>query len=120
MSIEINIKKEDDYLFVEYSGEYRGDLATLKIDDIKQACLQYKHPRLLVDITNCKLSVTTIDKYRFGVVIAKKFGFPKPIKTAMLVAPEQYDPFVRLIATNRGALYEIFIDKNEALNWLLE
>ncbi len=120
MSIEINIRKEDDYFLIEYSGEYRGDLATLKLDDIKQECQQHRCSRLLVDITNCKLSVTTMNRFAFGEEIAKKFGSPNAIKIATIVAPEQYNDFVRLVATNRGALYEIFTDKKEALNWLLE
>ena len=120
MSVEVNIRKEDEYLFAEYSGEYRGDLATLKIDDIKQVCKQYKISRVLVDITNCKLIVTTMDRFAFGQEVATKFGAPDTIKIATIVAPEQYNDFVRLIATNRGASYEIFTEKNEALNWLLE
>jgi hypothetical protein len=117
MSIEISIIDKDDYVLAEYSGEYQGDISSLKLDDLVKDCKQCK---LLADITRCKLNVTYDDRFRFGEEIAKKFIFPKLIKIAMLMSPKQYNTFVSIVAQNRGASYEIFTDKKEALNWLLK
>lgn len=120
MSLEYSLKKEDDYLFVEFRGEYHGNLSVLKLEDIKQTCQHYGYSRLLVDIRSCKLNVTIADRYQFGEEIAKIFVSPVLIKIAMLVSPEQYNDFVTIVAENRGAVYEAFTDKKEALTWLLE
>ena len=120
MSVTVSIKKEDDYLIVEYSGKYEGDINSLKMDEVKKICQQHKISHVLVDASKCKLNVTSVDKYRLGKSIADMFIAPQRIKIASLVSPDEYDVFVTLVATNRGASYDIFTDKNKALEWLFE
>ena len=120
MGIEISFSKEDNYILVEYSGEYSGNLASLKMDDVLKACDKNTCSKLLVDITRCKLNVSTVDRYRYAKALADRFIAPQRIKIATLVTPEQYNPFAKLVATNRGASYDIFTDKKEALYWLLK
>ena len=72
MSVEVTIRKEDNYILAEYSGEYQGNLASLKIADVLKVCQKHKYSKLLVDITNCELRVSTIDRFKFAKEIAEK------------------------------------------------
>ena len=116
--IEVYIEKKDDYLYVAYSGEYKGNLETLQLDKLLDACKQHSCSNVLVDIVGCSLSVSELDRYRFAKEIAKFFSMSNPVTIAFFVKPDQYDGFIETMARNRGVNCKIFTNKTEGINWL--
>ena len=60
-----------------------------------------------------------LDKYSLGEYFGYLTQPPTKIKTAILAKTEAIDEFISLVAKNRGAFFEAFSDKKEAVKWLL-
>ena len=116
--IEVDIEKKDDYLYVAYTGEYRGKIETLQFNSLLDACGKHSCSKMMVDITGCSLNVSGIDRYEYAKEVAKFFGISSKVKIACIVKPDQYNDFAEIVARNRGADYKAFTDKTEGMNWL--
>jgi len=118
MGIELDIEKKDGYIYATYKGEYKGELETLHLNNLLDACKKHSCSKVLVEIVECSLSVSELDRYLFAKEVAKFFCMPNPVNIAFFVKPDQYDEFVETMARNRGVDCKIFTNKTEAINWL--
>ena len=116
--IEVNIEKIDDYIYITYKGEYKGELEALQLDKLLDTCKQHSCSKMLVDIIGCSLNVSELDRYRFAKEVAKFFSMQNQVNIAFFVTPDQYDKFIETMAQNRGVNCKIFTNKTESINWL--
>jgi hypothetical protein len=85
-----------------------------------QACTERDIVRLLVDITELQgYAPTTMERHDIGVTGASLSRNLE--KVAVILCPKQNnsDMFSTTVARNRGLSVQAFVDREEALRWLL-
>ena len=104
---------------LRFLGAYSFESYARRIILAGQACGDRKAKLLLVDIRELKeFTPTTTDRYELGRTGAK--ASPPGAKVAMLVTPAQFrDTFGATVARNFGLAIQAFMDREQALQWLL-
>jgi hypothetical protein len=74
--------------------------------------------RFLNDLRNAKLDLSTIDLYRLPEML-NSVGIPRTLKRAIIVSTDLKDyAFFETTSVNRGHRVKIFMDPDEAIDWL--
>ena len=106
-------------LTVHVSGDCEVDWFIALIDRIADAAAATPTRSVLVDVTTLRVTLADLDRYNFGMQIARRWrGMPY----AMVAAAGLVDPhrFGELVARNRGVHGRVFTDRAEAVRWLDE
>lgn len=87
------------------------------IDQVGHAAETHPTRSVLVDVRAIRITYTDLDRYTLGVQVGRRW---RNIPYAMVSAPDVVDPrrFGELVAQNRGVIGRLFIDLNEAVEWL--
>jgi hypothetical protein len=118
MEHRIEIQNKGDYLLVDYTGDFTLEGAKECIDRFVDACEEQKCTKVVLDTRKMTGRLGIMDRYKMGRY-AIKTKFLK-IRTAMIgtkiyVLP---DRFLENVATNLGVDVKVFLDPDEALEWL--
>lgn len=122
MDIDINFHEKDNYLFIKFQGVFIFDNKILLDKTMPQALQKYSCAKVLLDIRELDIKLgtfSTLDGYAIGEYFASLSVTPVKIKSAVLAKEAQIDHFIEIVAKNRGAFFEVFTSKEEAVSWLL-
>jgi len=112
--------EKEHFLYLKYQGELIFSQELLKEKSMLQALDRYKCLKVLLDIRELNVTISTLDRYAVGEYFANLTHSPAKIKTAILAQDGLIDGFVEIVAKNRGALFEVFTNKQAAIDWLLK
>jgi hypothetical protein len=119
--VNISFKKKDNYLYVKISGDYISNEVNTNINKIFNECRDCNYSKMILDALEIDIKpINIFDRFNIGVKIAELSTKSSPIKVGCMVRKQYFDGISVTAATNRGAEFQIFHDKNEALKWLLE
>jgi len=112
------VESKKEYLHLEITGKYSLEQGEKLFEKIHDECVERKIKKLLLDITKKEGVIPTMDRFIFGKLIANLFS--TDIKFALIAKKDQINKFSETVAVNRGARFNIFSDKTEAIEWLLK
>ncbi|MHC4618605.1 MAG: hypothetical protein ACYTEQ_12735 [Planctomycetota bacterium] len=118
MSLNITIRHELDYLYVEFYGPYNLQDALKFKDQILSICRNQGLKRVLCDTRNMEGNIPVLDRFTFGKALAD--SAPHGLKLALLGSSMQVlpDKFLENVAVTRGVNIRLSTDINELLEWL--
>lgn len=105
-----------DYLLATVSGYYSLDLFITAIHEVSEHCKKENLKKALLDLRNLEGDPSILDRYRFGLEIAKAWG--PLLKVAAVAKPEAINKMGENTAVNRGANVWATPDMELALQWL--
>ena len=120
MANTVELVKDAKYVRVVLTGEVtRNDLENAR-DKANRALTACGWNRLLVDVTQGNRKLSVAEDFEFTT--EHQSSFPMGIRMALVVRPDElgYFRFTENVAQNRGVNMKLFLDKIQALNWLLE
>ena len=117
---QVEVVDGDSYLEARYLGSYSLPQYKVQMEISVRACTERKRDLLLVDITSLAgYHPTVMERHEIGILGAQLSRSLS--KVAVLGTPEQIrDSFAATVARNRGLAIQAFVDRAEALRWLLE
>lgn len=119
MSIQLQTEQKADWVVARFSGSSSSMKELVQhFPQIADECRRAKAKGLLIDFTQVKIPLSTMDRFDLGAhaVIFVDLG----IKIACFATAGQLDPerFGELVAKNRGINVRTFADIRTAEDWL--
>jgi hypothetical protein len=115
---DIQIFPQQGYLEVRFLGAFAVPRFNRQVDLAVRACLERGLSLLLLDYTPLTPVPTTVERFEISTHGAKACA--ALTKVAGFATPAQRgDKFGAMVARNRGLNVDVFIDKAEAIQWLL-
>jgi len=115
---DIQVLPQEGYLEVRFLGTFSVDRFNRQVDLAVRACQERGLLLLLLDYTPLSPVPTTVERFEISAHGAKACA--ALTKVAGFSTPDQRgDKFGALVARNRGLNVDVFIDKAEAIQWLL-
>jgi len=118
MSITIDYKYKDTYLFVEISGEWKITHLPNLFENIKAEADKLKTKLIFIDINNLSKPDSDFARFLTGEKLAMVFKYE--YKIAACLPTKNINHFGEVVAINRGAHFKIFDNDAEAMIWLLD
>lgn len=127
MSMNQEIVKEREFLYVRCSGDYSLAEAKAKFLHIMEAVVEHQQSKVLVDVRQIKGSPTTLERYLYATfvadnVIRKDNGVWLAPRLVYLGQIPLIDPlrFGETVARNRGVDIKVYETREikDALAWL--
>ena len=120
MSIELKMENASGYMLARFTGEGKAEEALLNFEQIAEQCTRTNNKKLLIDCTEAKTEISTVDMYEQGegAKLFNRYG----IKIAVVVSEDKLEPekFAEMVARNRGVNACVFTDYKTAEQWLLK
>jgi hypothetical protein len=120
MSIELQMKDLSGYMLARFAGEGKAEEVLLYFEQIVEQCTRTNNKKLLIDCTEAKTEISTVDMYEQGegAKLFNRYG----IKIAVVVSEDKLEPekFAEMVARNRGVNACVFTDYKAAEGWLLK
>jgi hypothetical protein len=117
---DVEIVEQGEFVEVRYLGDFALARFKRQMEQSAKACLDRKLCRLLVNLTALAgYSPVTFERHQIGALGAELSR--NSFKVAVLGTKDQItsDQFTAQVARNRGATVQTFVDRGEALTWLL-
>jgi len=113
------VTEREGYLEAVLQPTRSTDDIKQQFEEILQICMAKKPSRLFVDFSPVTGSYSTLERYDLGLIGAR--FVPYVGRVAVLVTSQVQDPekFAAQVARNRGLNIDNFLDRAEALTWLL-
>ncbi len=114
------ITRREDYLHIEFTGEFTVAAANRTIDLMLTACAEHQCSRVLMDCRKMTGHMPLISRFEVAVYAGSAIG-PGP-RIALLGRPDQVLPgnyFVENVARLRGVDVREFFNEETALEWLI-
>lgn len=114
------ITRREDYLHIEFTGEFSVVAAHRTIDLMLSACAEHKCSRVLMDCRKMTGHMPLMDRFEVAVYAGTTIG-PGP-RIALLGRPDQVltgNYFVESVARLRGVDVREFFKEEKALEWLM-
>jgi hypothetical protein len=119
MPSKINFEEHENYLQISYSGYEDISEFLDSLDKALEICSKNKYSNLILDVNNVDFSkIQDMDKFYAGEKIAKLFNNPNLVKVIVIAPIEFQDKFTDTVATNRGAIFKTFDNKDDAIEWI--
>lgn len=123
MSVETFYNEADDIIETKLTEEISNKDVLKFIDDMIQLTIQHNCTSWIVDYTNARYKLSTMQIFDLPTVVFKKMdllGDKKyRIKRAIIRVNDNADfAFLENVANNRGQNLLVFSDRNEAKKWL--
>lgn len=106
---------------------HHGRLTLVELKDVRakaaEMLVKENLSRLLVDGRGADLTtLNVVDTYEFSASLDSALPFTGRLRIAVLVAQEQFEKsvFAETVARNRGVNIRMFLDLDEANQWLTE
>ncbi|MBN2317109.1 MAG: hypothetical protein JXM79_24500 [Sedimentisphaerales bacterium] len=118
MTYRIRFQKDNNCVFLVYSGEVHIDEARLARKELREVLAAHLCNRILVDETRAEKKISVIDQHQFTTEYGSEFS--SDVHIAVIVRQEQISEarFVENVAFNRGIHLKIFPNQKDAINWL--
>ena len=113
MAHTIELMKEEGYVRVVFSGEVTLDALTECRDEVKRVMADNRCRRLLGEGESALLRQSLAEEYEF----TSEHRAHLPLVAEADAA--EYFRFVENVAQNRGVNQKVFLDRADALEWLL-
>jgi len=110
------IENRTTYLFTELSAPYSFPVVFSMIEQVAKICQDANLNKVLADARAFTEHISTFDRYRIGVEIAKVFGSHTQI--AIVLRPSEITYVGENTAINRRAKLKVFSIIEEAQQWL--
>jgi hypothetical protein len=115
---DIQIFPQDGYLEVRFLGAFSTHRFNAQVDLAVRACQERGLSLLLLDYTPLTPVPTTVERFEISTHGARVCAVLT--KVAGIATPEQRgDKFGAMVARNRGLNVDVFVDRAEAIQWLL-
>jgi len=120
MAHTIEFVKDDKYVGVTLTGEIAKDDLEIARNEANLALTTNNCNCILVDAIRSNLGLSVTELYQFE--IEHRSRLPLGVRIALVVPPDQLEDlqFAENVAQNRGVNMNLFLDRVQALNWLLE
>ena len=119
MVVNKKIHVKDNFIHVKFKGEYTPNVL-FDSNKIKNTCKKYKCKKILLDCSDLKFNLTTLNKLFIGENLAKIYPMIEGFKVASVEKENNLDSFVENVAVNRLCNYRKFTDIDNAIQWLSE
>jgi hypothetical protein len=121
MGEDLRIRKHDGYVEARYLGTYSFESYKKRMDASVHGCLDRNQTLLLVDITGLVGYPPSIaERHKIGVYGAELSRDLKKVAVVALFEQVGEEPFASVVARNRGLRIRVFLDRAEAVAWLLD
>ena len=120
MVMNVDITRNDTYIYVKFTGDYEFKEVTPLESRVLQACKENKCSYVLFDTTELNMKLSTLDRYEIGKYLSTNLRLPEVQRIASVGLPEHIDGFSSIVAENRGVQFKAFTDKDTALDWLFK
>ena len=114
------ITRREDYLHIEFAGEFSVEAANRTIDLMLNACAERQCARVLMDCRRMTGQMPLMGRFEVAVYAGTTIG--RGPRIALLGRPEQVLPgnyFVESVARLRGVDVREFFNEENALEWLI-
>jgi hypothetical protein len=119
-SSEIRLEDRDAYLEARYVGTYSLERYRRQMELTARACIEYGKSLLLVDITRLVgYRPTTFERHEIGTIGATLSRLLDRVAMIGTSTQIERDEFATTVARNRGLSIETFVDRDAAIQWLL-
>jgi hypothetical protein len=117
---DLGLHDRDGYLEARYLGTYSLERYRKQMELSTRACAEYGRSLLLVDITALQgFSPTTFERLELGTIKASLSRHLDRVAVIGTSKQIERNEFTTTVARNRGLLIEVFLDRGDALRWLL-
>jgi hypothetical protein len=118
MSYSLEYRERDGYILLRMMGDLNADVARPAIKAWLAMAAEYDCRRMLVDYTDCRVVESTLGMFDLAAKLGD-VGVPRTVSIASVVHSDLKDHlFVETVAQNRGWIYRVFSDFEEAERWL--
>lgn len=120
MALHVEYQNKDEHLEVQVEGEWILEDIENLIDEIKQRAIKGSFEKILIDARELKAPTQNAYMTRFytGQQISKVLR--PPMRVAAVSKSEIMAGETEMAARNRGAIFVVFTDVQDAINWLLQ
>ena len=119
MNFDYSIEKNDNYLYLNISGQFEINEFLNLPALMKAECEKEKIFKVLVNGFNINgTNLSTIDRFSMGERIAHVFS--SNTKIAVLWPDKHNNQFAETVAINRGADFRVFGNMEAAKEWLVQ
>jgi len=120
MKSKIIFKEFDDYLLIKYVDYNAVDEFLASLDRAVEICKTKNYSYVMLDIYDFNHSkVTNMDRLFAGNKIAEcSKRISNSIKFAIVGNEERYNKFMNILAINKGIIFKVFNNKDDAINWI--
>jgi hypothetical protein len=118
MSLALSFRQEADYLVVEVRGDWTTENAEEGIVAIHSEVTRRGLTRLLLDVRGVAGPDYEVTRFITGQRWAQTFDYR--FKTAVWSRLGLFEGLAEVVALNRGANIMVFLEKAQALKWLLD
>lgn len=118
MPHQIRFQKDSHCVFLEHTGPLDIEEARLARNELRDALAAHQCNRILIDETRAEKKLSVIDQHQFTVEYGSEL--PVDVWIAVVVRREKMSDarFIENVAFNRGIHLKVFLNSNEALDWL--
>jgi hypothetical protein len=116
--IELEFYNEKNYLMVKVNARWTSNSIRYIIDEAKKEIVTRGYHYILIDLTFWDKPDTELTRFISGEYLAEVFK--PPYKLSAYANSDMINKFGENTAVNRGSNFRIFINKENALRWLLE
>lgn len=120
MAHSVKLVEDEKYIVLFLIGDQTRSSLEIAREEASTILTENGLSRVLVDVTQGFNKMPVTDNFSF--TIEHQENFPENTRHAMLVSPEQVDDFrfVENVSQNRGIPLKLFLDRDEAISWLVE
>ena len=120
MAHAIEFVKDTKYVGVALTGEITKNDLEIARNEANLALTANNCNRILVDATRSNPRLSVLELFEFEK--EHRLRFPLGVRIALVVPPDRLENlrFAENVAQNRGVNMNLFLDRAQALNWLLE
>lgn len=111
-----SFENKGTYLLATVGGAYSLEVFMSIIHEVAERCQKEKLKKVLIDLRKVEGNPSIIDLYELGVEIANAVG--PGIRGAAVARRRMVNYMGENTAVNRGAIFKVFTDVEEAMEWL--
>ena len=117
MGYNYNINKDIGVIYIVADSNFLEEGIKEFFVEIPEIAHESKIRKVLLDCRKVKSEITMTERFEYASELAKHFS---GIKVAAVLEPPLRDPdlFGELVATNRGAIFHVCADMEEACSYL--
>ena len=118
---DVEMIQHDGFVEARYLGEYSFEGYKKRMEVSVRDCLDRKQKLLLVDVTLLKAYHPSLaERHKIGVYGAELSRDLKKVAVVALTEQIGPEPFATMVASNRGLRIRAFLDRAQAVAWLLD
>jgi hypothetical protein len=118
---DVEMVYQDGFVEARYLGNYSFEGYKKRMEVSVRDCLDRKQTLLLVDVTRLEgYRPSLAERHKIGVYGAELSRDLKKVAVFALLEQIGPEPFSTMVARNRGLRIRAFLDRAQAVEWLLD